>query len=81
MKVKTSITLSKTLLDAVDNLAGKTGNRSAVIEQAVREFVQKQQREARDARDLALFRRHADEFEDVIEDMLALSTFSEEAEP
>lgn len=80
MKVKTSITLSKTMLDAVDKLAGKTGNRSAVIEQAVREFVHKQQREARDARDLAIFHRYADEYADVVDDILAMSSFDDEDE-
>jgi metal-responsive CopG/Arc/MetJ family transcriptional regulator len=77
MKVKTSITLSKTTLRAVDKLAGKNGNRSAIIERAVREYLARGVRELRDRHDLAIFRKHAAEYEEVIQDMLAIQTLDE----
>lgn len=51
MKQKTSITLSPGLLQAVDELAGEEP-RSAVIERALREYVDRRAREERDAREL-----------------------------
>ncbi|MGH7818139.1 MAG: hypothetical protein ACREQ9_00025 [Candidatus Binatia bacterium] len=61
MKVKTSITLSKKALDAIDRFAGRGGNRSRVIEAAVLEFTAARERSARDARDRARIDRVADE--------------------
>jgi predicted transcriptional regulator len=60
MKAKTSITLSASALRAVDRLAGRGGNRSAVIERAILEFVERRARQERDARDRELLDRHAD---------------------
>jgi len=59
MKVRTSITLSQDLLVAVDRLAGRGTNRSAVIEQAVRDFVTVRARRLRNARDLKILDKHA----------------------
>lgn len=70
MKVKTSITLSKQTLRAVDRLVGKRGNRSAFIELAVREYLVQKQRELRDARDAAIYHKHADEYAEVVRDIL-----------
>ena len=71
MKVKTSITLSEETLEAVDELAAKGGGRSKVIELALREFLSRRKRAARDARDLAVLNRDADalnrEMADVLE--------------
>jgi predicted transcriptional regulator len=61
MKVKTSITLSAETLHAVDRLAGKTSNRSRIIEQAIVEFVERRARARRDARDRALIDAAADD--------------------
>jgi metal-responsive CopG/Arc/MetJ family transcriptional regulator len=61
MKVKTSITLTQTTLKAVDAIVGKSGNRSAFIEEAVRAHLVRTQRERRDARDRALLDKYADE--------------------
>jgi metal-responsive CopG/Arc/MetJ family transcriptional regulator len=49
MKVKTSITLSEELIRAMDALSGQYGTRSALIEQAVHDFlatIAQRQREA-----------------------------------
>jgi len=59
MKVRTSITLSQDLLVAVDRLAGRGTNRSAVIEQAVRDFVAVRAQRMRNARDLEILDNHA----------------------
>ncbi|HEX7672130.1 MAG TPA: ribbon-helix-helix protein, CopG family [Polyangiaceae bacterium] len=60
MKAKTSITLSESALRAVDRLAGRGGNRSAVIERAILEYVERRARQERDAKDRELLDRHAD---------------------
>ena len=59
MKIKTSITLSQDLIEAVDRLAGRGMNRSAVIEQAVRYFVAGRAQRMRNARDLEILDKHA----------------------
>jgi metal-responsive CopG/Arc/MetJ family transcriptional regulator len=70
MKVKTSITLSEEVLEAVDQLAMKAGGRSQVIETALRDFLARRKRAARDARDLALLNRDADELNAEMADIL-----------
>jgi metal-responsive CopG/Arc/MetJ family transcriptional regulator len=60
MRVKTSITLSEEILKVVDRLAGKTSNRSRVIEQAVEAYAAARVRSARDARDLEVINRRAE---------------------
>lgn len=71
MKAKTSITLSPATLRAVDELAKPRSNRSQVIEQAVVEFIERKRRERRDARDIAILNRVADELNAEVEDILA----------
>lgn len=79
MKVKASITLSETMLRAIDQLIGKRGNRSAFIEQAVREHVLRRQREARDARDIKIINAHAHEDQDLYDDLEYLREISDKA--
>ena len=71
MKVKTSVAISEEVLAAIDEIAARPGNRSRVIEQALVEFVERRRREAREARDLELIERHADELNREAEDVLA----------
>lgn len=54
MKIKTSVTLSKDLLQTVDSLVLEEGNRSAFIEAAVRCYVELIKRRERDKRDLEI---------------------------
>ena len=61
MKVKASFTISDKTLKAVDRLVGKRGNRSAFVEQALQAAIKQRDREIRDARDVALYARYADE--------------------
>lgn len=59
MKVKTSVTLSEDTVKALDKLAGKNGNRSLLVEEAVHAYLTNKSREARDARDIEIINRHA----------------------
>jgi metal-responsive CopG/Arc/MetJ family transcriptional regulator len=61
MKVKTSITLSRELLDAVDRRTKRQKTtRSDFIETALWVFVQQQIRDEQNARDLEIINRNAD---------------------
>jgi len=71
MKVKTSITLAPSTLRAIDEIAGKETNRSRVIERAVLDFVERRRRRVREARDLEILNRSADDLNREIEDILA----------
>ena len=70
MKVKTSITLSKEALAAIDRLAAPGGNRSRVIEAAVLQLAAARDRVARDARDRARIDEHADDLNREARDVL-----------
>ena len=71
MRVKTSITLSEETLKVVDRLAGKTSNRSRVIERAVEAYAAARTRSVRDARDLEIINRRADELNREVTEALA----------
>ena len=70
MKIKTSITLSRELLERIDELAEQYGTRSALIEHAVQEFLVQSEREARDARDISILNRRARALNAQAEDVL-----------
>ena len=59
MKIKTSVTLSDTLLAAIDRHAGKGANRSEFIETAVRAYIAALVRKQQNLRDLAIINRRA----------------------
>jgi metal-responsive CopG/Arc/MetJ family transcriptional regulator len=71
MKVKTSITLSASTIEALDELAEPGTPRSVIIEQAVKEFIQRRHRQLREQRDLEILNRCADQLNSEIEDLLA----------
>jgi metal-responsive CopG/Arc/MetJ family transcriptional regulator len=60
MKEKTSITLSKEVLDLIDDHVKGAKNRSAFIELAVRTYLEIIRRQKRDQRDLAIINRLSD---------------------
>ena len=60
MKVKTSITLSEELIRAMDALSSRYGTRSALIEQAVRDFLATVAQRQREAQDLEILNRRAE---------------------
>ena len=71
MKIKTSITLSEEILKEVDKLSGRYGNRSILIEQAVREFLAAGAKRRRDLRDIEILNRRADALNKEAEDILS----------
>ncbi len=70
MRSKTSITLSEEVLREIDRYAGRGGNRSKVIEDAVRFFLAQRAKTARDARDVEIMNRSADELNAEVNDAL-----------
>jgi metal-responsive CopG/Arc/MetJ family transcriptional regulator len=71
MKVKTSITLSAELIRQIDALASQYGTRSALIEQAVREFLAAQAKRTREAQDLEILNRRAEALNAEAKDVLS----------
>jgi metal-responsive CopG/Arc/MetJ family transcriptional regulator len=61
MKVKTSITVDKDLLKAVDLLSSKYKNRSAFIEAALQAYISQITRNDQHARDLEIINQCADD--------------------
>ena len=70
MKKKTSITLSKEVLTAIDRIAGSKQSRSAFIEAVLAQYLRKQARAQIEARDLELINKAADELNAEVEDVL-----------
>ena len=71
MKVKTSITLSESLLKEIDEVSDYPGNRSAFIEEAVRAYVNWKKRniKERDRTDLELLNHFADDLNQEAEEV------------
>ena len=59
-KVKTSVTLSRELLRAIDR-TGRRVNRSELIERAVWMLIERKRKAERDARDLEIVNANADD--------------------
>ena len=70
MKVKTSMTLSAELNRQIDALVGLYGTRSALIEQAVRDFLAAHTKRTREAQDLEILNRRAEALNAEAEDTL-----------
>ncbi|MFT5367066.1 MAG: metal-responsive CopG/Arc/MetJ family transcriptional regulator [Candidatus Latescibacterota bacterium] len=60
MKTKTSITLSEDLLKEIDRYLGRSGNRSAFFEMAVRDYLAQKAHQMNEARDLEILNQQAD---------------------
>jgi len=71
MKVKTSITLSEDLLDAIEKRSGQFKNRSDFIEAALRAYIAQIVRDEQNAKDLAILNRQADRLNQEAADVLA----------
>ena len=76
MKIKTSITLSDRVLDAIDRNIGEHKNRSDFIEAAARRYLSQLAKDKEDRRDLEIINRCADalnkEAEEVLDYQVAL---------
>lgn len=70
MKEKTSITLSREVLSGIDRIAGSKQSRSAFIENVLARYLREQAKAARDAREIEIINRHADELNAEVEDVL-----------
>lgn len=70
MKVKTSITLSNEILEAIDLHIGEYKSRSGFIETAARRFIAQLEREQVEKRDLELINQHSDFLNAEAEDVL-----------
>ena len=70
MKVKISITLSASLIQEIDALSSKYGNRSALIEKAVRNLIAAEAKRERDLSDLRILNNRADVLNAEAEDVL-----------
>jgi Arc/MetJ-type ribon-helix-helix transcriptional regulator len=71
MKVKTSVTLSEDIIREIDELSGRYGNRSALIEKAIREFLSAEASRRRDIKDREILNRRADALNREAEDVLS----------
>lgn len=70
MKEKTSITLSRDLLQQIDEIAGEQRSRSAFIERILRQYLRQRQRAAIQARDLEILNSSADRLNQEAADVL-----------
>lgn len=71
MKVKTSITLSEGLLEALDELGQEFKNRSAAIEYAIRYFLRNRRHKIREQRDFKILNKRAKDLNREAEDTLS----------
>jgi metal-responsive CopG/Arc/MetJ family transcriptional regulator len=82
MKEKTSVTLSKEVLNGIDRVAGSKQSRSAFIEAVLAQYLRQRARAERGARDLAIINRNAEQLNrdavDGLESQAPLGDFPEE---
>ena len=71
MKVKTSVTLSQELLNAMRQLPDQYHNRSIFLETAAWAFIDQLRRAERAARDIEIINREAERLNDEVMDALA----------
>lgn len=69
-KVKTTVSISAQVLKKTDVFARKYKNRSEFVETALCEMIARLERKQRDARDVEIINRHADELNEEALDVL-----------
>ena len=77
-KMKTSLTLSREVIQGIDRVAGRQRSRSSLVDAVLRRYLAQRQRAAINARDRELLNRYADEFNAEAEDVLEFQTLPEE---
>jgi metal-responsive CopG/Arc/MetJ family transcriptional regulator len=70
MKQKTSVTLSPDVLSDMDRFAGTARSRSALIEDVLRRYIRERIKAERDAREIEIINRHADQLNAEANDVL-----------
>jgi metal-responsive CopG/Arc/MetJ family transcriptional regulator len=71
MKIKTSITLSEDLIRSMDAFSGGKKNRSELIEDALRDYLERQTRMKRDMEDFTILNKKAGRLNREAEDVLS----------
>lgn len=71
MKVKTSITLSEDLIKEIDTLLGEFGNRSAFVEQVLRDFLAAKAQKFDEAKKIEILNQFVDELNEEAADTLS----------
>lgn len=71
MKVKTSVTLSRAVLEMIERAIGDSGNRSEFIERAIEHYIKQRQREQREREDLDILDRRVDQLNREAKDVLS----------
>jgi metal-responsive CopG/Arc/MetJ family transcriptional regulator len=71
MKIKTSITLSKDLLEEIDTIVEDSTSRSNFIEEALRNHLERRRRLRREKTDLKIINRSADRLNKEAQDVLS----------
>jgi metal-responsive CopG/Arc/MetJ family transcriptional regulator len=71
MKIKTSITLSEEVLREIDQISGESRNRSAFIENAIKDYLKKRAKKIKDDRDLEILNRNSKRLNREAEDVLS----------
>ncbi len=71
MKVKTSITLSDSVIHEIDNIISSKGNRSIFIEKAIIYYLEKRKKDERNKKDLEIINKTADKLNKEAEDILS----------
>ena len=71
MRVKTSVTIDEKVLKAIDRSTTRGRSRSRILEDAAREYLSRQAREAREARDRKILDRVAGRLNREMEDVLS----------
>lgn len=70
MKVKTSVTLDKGLLDQVDESLPQYKNRSLLVEEAIRYFLKQKLKEMREEKDFLLLNKNSAQLNQEAKDVL-----------
>ena len=71
MKIKTSITISEDILYEIDKLVSQYGNRSILIEKAIRDFLAAEAKRTRDLQDAEILKLRADALNKEAADVLS----------
>ena len=71
MKIKTSITISEEILHEIDKLVSQYGNRSILIEKAIRDFLAAEAKRTRDLQDAEILKLRADALNKEAADVLS----------
>ena len=70
MRVKTSVTIERRVLRAIDRVVTRGRSRSRILEEAAVEFLARRARAAREAKDLSILNREAEGLNREMEDVL-----------